>query len=101
MYCPPWKIYKKKKKIKIKLQYRARYACIFFSSTNYSSRTKLSYSRAINDPNQETSARNATGNFPILETGEPILDDTANDRGEGHSGADSQDEQHEEEEHGE
>lgn len=59
------------------------------------------YSRAINDPNQETSARNATSNFPILETGEPILDDTANDRGEGHSGADSQDEQHEEEQDGE
>lgn len=72
---------------------------IFFFNELFEQRN--AYSRAINDPNQETSARNATSNFPILETGEPILDDTANDRGEGHSGADSQDEQHEEEQDGE
>lgn len=97
MYCPPWKIYKKKKG-KTNRNYNMCIHFLFFLNELF---IRNAYSRAINYSNEETSARNATSNFPILETGEPILDDTANDRGEGHSGADSQDEQHEEEQHGE
>lgn len=70
----------------------------------FSKRKKLLYKTyrcAINNADRKTENRNASGDLPLIKPRELVLNDADDDIAEGNGSADTQHEEHQEEEHGE